>query len=758
MIFIVGIVFLITVFFMFAEAYYERDIPRRTIIFAIVMAIALLCSVGAQAQNSRYDYFAATTTGSGNLLPLLVIPGAAVNFYTGCTSLPCSTYANVYNSASGATACPTTAQIVLNDASVCVAVADGEGNFGGWFLPGQYQYTITAFSATYGPYSFTIGLNTASSAGAATNLLGGALGSAPYQSAANTTAFIPSPTTAGTYLYAWQPTGSAVAPTAISLASLGLSPVSIANGGTGQTTGIAALNALGAGSGTTPFVLGYPITAPSVNGRPEVSLYPGSELGAQIGAAMAAYPSGALLKLKAGTYTQTTGVTINPLLYGMEGDGPSATIINCSYAGMCYHLTEGSSFGAFTVAQPFGEFSLFGTSTANSSGITIDGVIGAQFTHIYIYTFTGTSSYGLAINNTASGNGWSEQNHFFGVRLEQNTVGWMFQCNTSNINSCSFGYTYADVHFGIASGQIGVEIKSGRLYNSNLAWRFNASGGQTALIRLDTNSGFGADLDSNTYDLTGEGGGPGIIAQTGTKFTGNGNVFGGANFVDTFTESASTFGGTFTTALGALSGGLGQIQSGDYGTITNFHGTGNTVTPTVSVDNYYATLGTLHYTNTISGPFVSMLYGTGNAFSVFACGAGLISLGGCNEVSYIDYLGNQHITGAQYASNTYPTSSVSFTGLASGITSATCTSGRTCNSGSGYVTVVSSTFTTGLMFTVTPSTPYPATPQCVSEQAGGSAWLGVFAQSVATTGFIPTVTNTITGQTISIYYSCKSLN
>lgn len=49
---------------------------------------------------------------------------------------------------------------------------------------------------------------------------GGAVGSAPYQSAANTTLFIPSPTTNGHYfVYSWQPTGSAIDPVALDLAT-----------------------------------------------------------------------------------------------------------------------------------------------------------------------------------------------------------------------------------------------------------------------------------------------------------------------------------------------------------------------------------------------------------------------------------------------------------------------------------------------------------------------------------------------------------
>jgi hypothetical protein len=60
----------------------------------------------------------------------------------------------------------------------------------------------------------------ATSATTATNTAGGAVGSAPYQSAAGTTAFIASPTTTGHYfVYSWQPTGSAIDPVALDLAT-----------------------------------------------------------------------------------------------------------------------------------------------------------------------------------------------------------------------------------------------------------------------------------------------------------------------------------------------------------------------------------------------------------------------------------------------------------------------------------------------------------------------------------------------------------
>lgn len=72
------------------------------------------------------------------------------------------------------------------------------------------QFAVTGGVYTIGHVAFPCG-----------NLVGGALGSAPYQSAASTTAFIASPTTSGhTFLYAWQPSGSAIAPTAVDLNTL----------------------------------------------------------------------------------------------------------------------------------------------------------------------------------------------------------------------------------------------------------------------------------------------------------------------------------------------------------------------------------------------------------------------------------------------------------------------------------------------------------------------------------------------------------
>ena len=84
--------------------------------------------------------------------------------------------------------------------------------------------------------------------GAASNLAGGATGSAPYQSATNTTAFVSSPTTAShTFFYGWEPSGSAIAPQAydfgVSASNWAANPSAIGTG-TQQTAQFTTLTAI----------------------------------------------------------------------------------------------------------------------------------------------------------------------------------------------------------------------------------------------------------------------------------------------------------------------------------------------------------------------------------------------------------------------------------------------------------------------------------------------------------------------------------
>jgi len=103
----------------------------------------------------------------------------------------------------------------------------------------------TAFSALTGSTNTTAAMlvgtgaslaPTGSGTIQATSLAGGATGSAPYQSGAGATSFVASPTTSGhTFAFAWQPSGSAVAPAALDLATYLASPPAI--GGTTPAAG-----------------------------------------------------------------------------------------------------------------------------------------------------------------------------------------------------------------------------------------------------------------------------------------------------------------------------------------------------------------------------------------------------------------------------------------------------------------------------------------------------------------------------------------
>jgi hypothetical protein len=124
-----------------------------------VLTVLMLATLPAFAQNVRYDFQATTTSGVGNLVPVLAIPGAQISFYTNCTTLPCVTKATTFQSITSGTACPSNAQVVwqLPTATGCVSTADSQGNFGGYFQSGNYQFTETVSTKTFGPFAFSVG-------------------------------------------------------------------------------------------------------------------------------------------------------------------------------------------------------------------------------------------------------------------------------------------------------------------------------------------------------------------------------------------------------------------------------------------------------------------------------------------------------------------------------------------------------------------------------------------------------------------------
>ena len=112
-----------------------------------------------QVTNGRWDWVADTTTGTGQMLPVLALPGAYVQFFINCTALPCTTPAVTYQGEHSSSTCPSTTPLVWQYpvGTGCKATADSNGNFGGWFQAGSYQYVLTISGHQSGPYAFDVG-------------------------------------------------------------------------------------------------------------------------------------------------------------------------------------------------------------------------------------------------------------------------------------------------------------------------------------------------------------------------------------------------------------------------------------------------------------------------------------------------------------------------------------------------------------------------------------------------------------------------
>jgi len=176
----------------------------------------------------------------------------------------------------------------------------------------------------------------------ATNLSGGATGSVPYQSAANTTTFLASPTTSGhTFVPAWQPSGSAVAPAALDLGTYLASPPAI--GGTAAAAGkFTSLTDTGAASGAGSSCLQID-TAGLISNT-------GTACGTGGG-------GGTNVQVNGGS-TLTTSNQVGILPYTCSDSSGSGTAQTCT-TSTSFTLTSGNCFG-------------YKTTTANSStGLTL---------------------------------------------------------------------------------------------------------------------------------------------------------------------------------------------------------------------------------------------------------------------------------------------------------------------------------------------------------------------------------------------------
>jgi len=122
---------------------------------------------------------------------------------------------------------------VTNSVGLSITATNTSGGIVKFEIAGS-NYTGNAATATNATNATNA--TTATTATTSTNLGGGALGSAPYQSAAGTTTYIAGPTTSGhVFVYSWSPSGSIIAPVALDLATYLATPAAI--GGTTPAAG-----------------------------------------------------------------------------------------------------------------------------------------------------------------------------------------------------------------------------------------------------------------------------------------------------------------------------------------------------------------------------------------------------------------------------------------------------------------------------------------------------------------------------------------
>lgn len=247
-----------------------------------------------------------------------------------------------------------------------------------------------------------------------------------------------------------------------------LLPLPIAYGGTGQTTGIAALNALGAASGSTPIVFGNPFVAPtvtaSVNGTVNVKASPYNATGNGVTDDTAAINS-------AITYAIENGGTVYfpPGIYLFSGLSITAvTSIKLEGANMTADSTSPYAIGT--------ELLYSGTGTAINVAAT-GGAANYRFEMSDIRLAAKTynsASIGLSLNNTqetyldhvAISDGYSGFQGFgTGIQCEGCNLAWfdhmILAGNGIGLN-CEYGT-------GAAVGCSSIRITESNIANNSVA-------------------------------------------------------------------------------------------------------------------------------------------------------------------------------------------------------------------------------------------------------------------------------------------------
>jgi hypothetical protein len=396
------------------------------------------------------------------------------------------------------------------------------------------------------------------------------------------------------------------------------------------------------GSGPTVLKKG-PTTKPQIpSGERYADQFSGGDLGAQINAAVASLASGSgVVKIRRGKYTWNTPVTVDPRLISIQGDGSPFVTITC-IAHECLKLYEPT----FSISQggSVGGFTMNGNGTSRQIGMEAGGVVGEVLDDIVLSNFSGSDSIALLFNNSATGNGWMERTTTRKLRLENDTIGWAFQYNTSNPSAGSFGYSNLEAQCnGTNNGQACIVMRSGSLYHSRIVIFGNVGTGGTLISVPGAVSG-ADEMYSNVYNIFAEGTGTGLNVGSGGTFTGYGTVDLGGMTV-TNANSAS-----FSAKVRVIQGPT-EVVNGDAGSFSNFLGTGNSATVFPEVVRDIGTpdpgFGFLMGKN-ISSAYVSIYSGWPNAFVILACPFNPPNFATCSSAARIDNGGNVHASGAFY--------------------------------------------------------------------------------------------------------------
>jgi hypothetical protein len=240
--------------------------------------------------------------------------------------------------------------------------------------------------------------------------------------------------------------------------------------------------------------------------------YPGSDIGAQVNAAIAASPAtGGIVFIPAGSYTYSTGIVINKPIW-LTGAGAYSTRLTYTGSGDAIRVTglmaapyrNGGIRGIY-LSTGLVSARYTGTSSAANGIHQIDS-IGFSYNDVSIVGFTGATASCLLFDNHAL---FNERFYVEDVTTDTCTTHFRF-VRTGGTNSFAYG-TMRNVHLNMYSGEIGmfldgsgghVSVWNGEYQiNTNMN---NPSGASTFMKLTGDQSGYPSEFARNVVEIQGE--------------------------------------------------------------------------------------------------------------------------------------------------------------------------------------------------------------------------------------------------------------